>query len=186
MIKPNNKAEIKEGYVRYRGKIHKIWKNGKDIVNEIITLGDDRETAYKKFIVEAYWDVKHPATKDRLKSYEIISFEEDNMTKPCRNFVVSCLKKCNDLDVSSRDRNYAKDRLYKAFRQYNPCWDDDGLADILSWCEDGILKEYCKDINGDYYEYLADNLLNELDHEWVCHYHPHESLDEQYERALAL
>ncbi len=73
-----------------------------------------------------------------------------------------------------------KEQIYKAFREYQPSWDDDGLSDVLSYCDEGIIEEYGKP------DEFAKNLVDELDHLWCCHYRPHlYSLEEQYREAIA-
>ena len=175
--------------MRFRGKAHILFKDGKELDKEYIAIADNRDDAYKKFIIELYGDYKHPATADRVKSFKEISFEEDHVNRPGVEFIKA---KLEEYAASPWGRKDIRDKLYGIFRAYNPNWDDDGLSDVLSWSESyNGLETHCKEVEREYHvddglEYISNQLLGELDGEWVCHYKPHKSLEAQYQKALAL
>lgn len=170
--------------MRFRGKATIKFTNGRIVNSEIITLGDDIETAKKKYIIELYGSYKNPVTKPRVEDLQIISFGPDDALKPDFVFLKSRL-----LNYSQQ----AASEIRQVFEAYNPCWDDDHLSDILTDCELGHLQDtaaeyekYYKLPEGSGMDYLVQNLLNELDQEWVCHYMPDQDLEKQYQKALKM
>ncbi len=163
--------------MRYRGKVNVEFTTGKRITVEHVVNADNIEIANKICAIEFHGSYKH---NNRVKEYHIEPCTEDAMERPTTEFVKEKLLIVNDTSRWDRDRQQAKNDIYAAFEAYQPSWDDDGLSDALSYCEDGILEKYGTP------EEVAKNLVEELDGLWCCHYMPHlDNLEEQYQQAIA-
>ncbi len=172
--------------MRYRGKISVEFTDKSKINLESINIGDSIEEAKKKFIIEFVNSYKN---NPNVKNFEIIFFKEDSASKPSFDFVKESLLNYNDTTKNINVHNKIRDELYKAFCAYTPNWDDDGLFDILSYCENGELNKIIDEFTNHYHKdgltLIVNNLLEELDGEWVCHYRPEQSLEEQYKKAIS-
>ena len=164
--------------MRYRGKVDVEFVTGTKITVEHVINTDNIDTANKICAIEFHGSYKH---NNKIKEYHITPCVEDTMEKPSEEFVKDRLLIINDLNNNESTRRQAKEQIYKAFREYQPSWDDNRLSDVLSYCEEGVIEKCGKP------DELAKNLINELDHLWCCHYRPHlYSLEEQYESRSIL
>jgi len=162
--------------MRYRGKVDVEFVTGRNITVEHVINVDDIDTANKICAIEFHGAYKN---NDRVKEYHITPCVEDTMERPSKEFVRDRLLIINDLNNSESVRRQAKEEIYKAFREYQPLWDDDGLSDVLSYCDEGILEKY------DTPDGIARELIDGLDGMWCCHYRPHlYNLEEQYKEAI--
>ena len=155
--------------MRYLGKANIKFINGVKRVVEHVAIANDIEMANAKCKKE--FDYSY-LNKARVLEYEIIPCVEYDMPLPTKEFVKEQLQIINDIKAKREERNNAKYSLYYEFQQYQPAWDDDGLSDIISFCDFGRLNELCKEYEGKTYEEALDiiisNLLMELDGEWTC------------------
>ena len=165
--------------MRYRGKCIVTFSNDATRTIEHVVNVDNVDIANKICAIEFHSSYKS-WLGNRVKKYDIIPCVEDTMTRPTTEFVEERLGIINDLSNKESDRERATNEIYKAFRTYQPSWDDDGLADVLSYCEEGVCEEYGKP------DELAKDLVEELDGLWCCHYRPHlDNLEEQYQEAIS-
>ena len=160
--------------MRFRGKCNVEFIDNNKITVERVVNVTDVDTANKICAIEFHGNYKH---NDRVKQYNIVPCTEDTMVKPSPDFIRERLLKYANKNLSTNEREKAKDEIYTAFRTYQPSWDDDTLSDILSWYEVGEIKDLKSDIK---------YLLDEIDGLWCCHYRAHlNNLDEQYTEAIS-
>ena len=145
--------------MRYRAKVNIEFITGRKITIEHVVKASSQEEAEKHCKLFA----KETLQNSRVKGYEYIPCVVDNMPLPSKKFVIDKLRAVSSIAKSTREKEAAIDDLYKAFRAYQPSWDDDSLADILTYCENsGIVKNEAE------YQAMADALLEELDGDWRC------------------
>ena len=170
--------------MKYRGKVNVEFVTGRKITVEHVVNANDIDTANKICAIEFHGSYKN---NDRVKEYHIIPCVEDTTKRPSEEFVRDRLLIANDLNNSESARQQAKEQIYKAFKEYQPSWDDDELSDVLSYCEEGVIEEYGKP------DEIAKGLVEELDGMWCCHYivpgielfgQTTPSLEEQYRKAM--
>lgn len=98
-----------------------------------------------------------------IENPNVVSFsiefptDVDTMVRPSKDFVKSKLQTINEISDLG-EINKIEREIYKVFRAYSPEWDDDELANCLSYAETGELFEYVENIDE-----CCDYLVGELD-----------------------
>lgn len=139
---------------RYRGVSQIITSDNQTLKEEAVVKADSFKEAIEKLI-----RIRRGLQRDNVISFNI-SVTKDELALPDREFIRRLLLLINDRTKFASEREKAKNEIYSLFRAYQPLWDDDTLADALSYAEEGELLSY-----GDI-DKIVDDLLEELDGEW--------------------
>lgn len=139
---------------RYRCKVKRVFKSGNERIIEYVVKANSFHKAYEK--------IPKCRIDENIASEEIVHLALDEMKLPDKNGIKQLLESIDKLGKNGTANEIMKYRqkLYDMFRSYQPMWDDDTLSDILSYAEEGELRQ-CGDLDK-----IINMFLEELDGEW--------------------
>ena len=171
--------------MKYRCTFYVKFKSLKELRTPHVVIADNKDDAIKKLTIELYGLYKNSSNVIEFKLEDII---EDKLEKPSFDFIKNSIITINDITNTHETRKQAQTNLYNAIYTYSPQMDDDYLSDVLSFCETGHIAHMYdsqKLTENEIIDKVTNELLNQMDYEWVCYYSPELPLNEQYIKAIS-